>query len=673
MWEKTYEANPSSRQDAPFAEYDYDEVPQDSPTVDQGDEDYNSDSASDFTQTTNNNRPLSASKSLFSSIPDLNKLVETKKPWEEITDAERVIIISQGGDLVEKIKTRLPCIPDEEKTRPWHLGLISTHLKFASPKPIHLQTLITAASPLPYWLTLKNQSRLDEIGDRHRFNSSMNFSLRFGALVDLNKFYYSPKHSWTSGDWNQLTVNIKASKKGREQIEWIFKDRNVVEIKKELSVQNIDSCVIINLLQNGFDMYICQKCNMSEFDVKQVPEIQQVSDRDEPGRHGRSTAPSTDRPKRFRSAPRSGLLKPPSPMLATQTEKQQPIKFKYQSDRTSQHLGSYFSDVQFSLRYPSSTPNDRFVKKRAKDLTQSALSSLITFFLKQKISVCYGNITELQGADPYLFLRLDRPIFSSLLMNYAWEMLSCVGYRLQLRIDGEFIAQLRRLSEEERNADELFYQTCVYLSRIFLQKPFVNINTELAQAETELRRKRDQSSFGLISSLKSNDENWAYIPAVTITPTTIRVKPLKYCRTNRVLRAKDDRQRLRFGEATECFALVDVCDENGRPLPSYHFRGLRDRLREYLKDGFALMERNRVFRYLHHSQSQLRQRQFWFYYHHDVPDVRARNMTFAEAYAWMGDFSQEKNPAKYAARMALCFSSTRASVEVALDDYYNLS
>ena len=599
--------------------------------------------------------------------------METKKPWEQSTDAERVIVISQEGDHVEEIKKRLSCVPDEEKTRPWHLGLIATHLKFASPKPVDLPTLIAAASPLPYWLTLKNQPMLDEIKNKHWFKSPMKFSLRFGALKELNEFYYSPKHSWTSANWNRLTVNIKDLKKGREKIEWMLEDRYGGQIKKELVVQNINSCVIINLLQDGFDMYICQKCNMSEFDVKKIPDNQEASAEDGQDRRGRSTAPTTDRPKRFQSAPRSGRPTRPSPLLAIQTENRQPTRFKYQSDRTGQHLGSYFSDVQFSLRYPSSAPNHRFVQNRMKGPIQSALSSLITFFLKQKISVCYGNITELLGPDPCLFLRVNRPIFPSLLMNYAWEMLSIVGFRLQFRIDDTFIEQLQRLSKGNYNAEEWFYLACVYLSRIFQQKPFIDVNATLRQTEIELRKKREESSYGLISSLKTDDPNWAYVPSVAITPTTIRIKPLKYCRTNRVLRAKDDRQMLRFGKALECFALVDICDENGRPLQSYHFRGLRDRLGDYLENGFELMGCGRIFKYLHHSQSQLRQRQFWFYHHHDVPDVKARNMSIKEAYAWMGDFSEEKNPAKYAARMAQCFSSTRASVEVILDDRYYLS
>jgi RNA-dependent RNA polymerase len=72
------------------------------------------------------------------------------------------------------------------------------------------------------------------------------------------------------------------------------------------------------------------------------------------------------------------------------------------------------------------------------------------------------------------------------------------------------------------------------------------------------------------------------------------------------------------------------------------------------------MEDDREYQYLHHSQSQLRERQFWFYHH----DRKLPNLSFSDAYLWMGKFDREKNPAKYAARMALCFSTTKATVEV---------
>ena len=276
MWEKTYESNPSSKQDAPFAVYDSDEVPEESPDIYQEQRDSNNDSNSFSTLDTPSSGPLPASQHMPNSSPAPNQIQEKKKPWEQLTTEERVIIISPEGDDVEKIKKNLACTPDEEKTRPWHFGLIATHLKFLSPRTINLRTLISAASPLPYWLTLKNE-RTDKTnpspgntGQEYRFNSQTRVSLRFGTLSNLNEFYYSPPHSWTNEEWNQCSVAIQNRYKGNEKIEWIFDTAPPLQTKKELLAANVNPCVIVNLLPDGFDMYICQKCNMNEFEMKKI-------------------------------------------------------------------------------------------------------------------------------------------------------------------------------------------------------------------------------------------------------------------------------------------------------------------------------------------------------------------------------------------------------------------
>jgi hypothetical protein len=322
--------------------------------------------------------------------------------------------------------------------------------------------------------------------------------------------------------------------------------------------------------------------------------------------------------------------------------------------------GCYFPTVQFSLR----CDQFRLVNNGGQNIQQQikqTLSLFIEFFLAHKISVCYGKINSDIGPTPHLFFQPTTPPFPSLIMKYSWQMLSTVGYRLQIQIgQGDFLRVLTRLSKEEHNPDELFYRVCVYLSRILSLKPFVNINDELEHAITESKRKRSDSAYGLISKIDIEERNEAYIPSVTLTPTTIRIKPLKLCRTNRVLRAREQ-----FGKALYHFVLVDIRDENNRDLQSFHFRDIRPLLLAYLKEGFVIMDDNRTYQYLHHSKSQLRSKQFWFYHHNNYDkDPRRRNKNFHDAYKWMGDFDEEKNPAKYAVRMALCFSTTKATVMV---------
>ena len=86
---------------------------------------------------------------------------------------------------------------------------------------------------------------------------------------------------------------------------------------------------------------------------------------------------------------------------------------------------------------------------------------------------------------------------------------------------------------------------------------------------------------------------------------------------------------------------------------------LRGKTESLLENGFDLGATGRTYRYLHHSQSQLKDKQFWFY-HHDG----SNNFSFEDAFEWMGDFQDENIVAKHSARIAQCFTSAEATIEV---------
>ena len=88
-------------------------------------------------------------------------------------------------------------------------------------------------------------------------------------------------------------------------------------------------------------------------------------------------------------------------------------------------------------------------------------------------------------------------------------------------------------------------------------------------------------------------------------------------------------------------------------------RSLRWKTEMLLESGFDIGQSGRTYRYLHHSQSQLKDKQFWFY-HHD-PE---KNFSFEAAFVWMGDFQDERIVAKHSARIAQCFTSAEATIQV---------
>ena len=95
-------------------------------------------------------------------------------------------------------------------------------------------------------------------------------------------------------------------------------------------------------------------------------------------------------------------------------------------------------------------------------------------------------------------------------------------------------------------------------------------------------------------------------------------------------------------------------------------RALRWKTEMLLESGFDLGIKGRTYRYLHHSQSQLKEKQFWFYHHQISMDDsnECSNLSFDDAYLWMGNFDGERVVAKHTARIAQCFTSTETTIKV---------
>ncbi|CAF3861368.1 unnamed protein product [Rotaria sp. Silwood1] len=677
MWESIYEQFPATKQDAPFG----------------NDENKNS---LDGNLSDNDNEEYEIENNEPEPSPRNQRKIDTNqniRPWKIPTTQNHLIIIVNDEKHFDQVKQNIKrdfsrqgfnWSDEEEEIRPWCFGLTSIHVKFIQSKIIDL-SILSLASSIPFWLTFKKEKEQNKSDDqrskkpiRHRLNLNYDVSLRYGALTNVNEFFYAQNHSFGNNDYLNWSFFLNDQSNNNGCIDWII-ENSETRLKKQLLISNINHSVIIDSDEDGFSLYICQKCNMNEFKSKSTvnqnyrnnrgnnfsrPRSKHnkenvLKDSDPPPSHRRSShgprkaVPIGSTNDAYKSKPLNteGLHQTNHQSRQQQRATYDPLQ------RCSEYGGCYFSTVEFSMHY--NPLHVRHPQQNIINEIKQKLSTLIEYFLAQRITVCYGKINSKSGPTPYLFFQERLPDFPSLIMKYSWQLLSIVGYRLQIQVYKEkFIEKLFKLSEEQYNPDELFYRVCVYLSRICSLKPFANINDELQHAVNESTRKRTASAYGLVSKIVASDENEAYIPSISLTPTTIRIKPLKLCRTNRVLRATE-----KFGRSTENFALVDIRDENSSDLQSHHFLHLHDFLLKFLNDGFILMNDNREYKYLHHSQSQLRSRQFWFYHHNNYDkDPSRRNCSFQEAYNWMGEFDKEDNPAKYAARMALCFTTTTATV-----------
>ncbi|CAF3873328.1 unnamed protein product [Rotaria sordida] len=557
--------------------------------------------------------------------------------WKDYEQVKLIVHKIHAEDIKTELQRRLSrqgirsMTNDDEQTRSWHFGLSFVRFQLKCSHPIDIIRLTTIRS-FPFWLKFKNstqrQRRIKSNSERikpirYGYTPPYRVSLRYGALTKLNEFCYSSEHSWSNQPKTRWSLFINNDRFGGF-IEWVMEEPRERK-KKQLLAINVDQTIIIHLLPDGFAMYICQTCNMNEYSAKD--KLNNV----------------VRRQYRPKNPPHR-----PGPMRPAFSDDRLPQRFSYEKDkRLSIRNGLYFPTVQFEVRIDP----DHLTNEKAQNTVRQTYKLLTNFFTSHNIAICHGMIDSRQGSQVNSFPTLKLP---TLIMKYSWQMLVNIGYRLQIQMDQQFCDDIYQLSREPRNADDLFYRVCVYLSRLFTLEPFVNLSEKLRDAVIESKRKREESTFGLINSLDSQTNTETYVPSVTLTPTTIRIKPLKLCRTNRVLRAEQE-----FGKALEHFALVEIRDENGRRIQSFHFRDLRDLFLDYLQNGFTLMDNNRYYRYLHHSQSQLRANQFWFYHHE--PGL---NRSFDKAYEWMGKFDKERNIAKYASRIALCFSTTTPTINV---------
>ncbi|GAY59887.1 hypothetical protein CUMW_197900 [Citrus unshiu] len=136
-----------------------------------------------------------------------------------------------------------------------------------------------------------------------------------------------------------------------------------------------------------------------------------------------------------------------------------------------------------------------------------------------------------------------------------------------------------------------------------------------------------------------NIDDIAEVRRLVITPTKAYCLPPEVELSNRVLRDYKD--------------VADRFLRTSRPTFSQK-TGVFKRVKSILSDGFNLCGRR--YSFLAFSSNQLRDHSAWFF-------SKDGETSVLDIKSWVGEFT-DKNIAKYAARMGLCFSSTHATVEI---------
>lgn len=154
------------------------------------------------------------------------------------------------------------------------------------------------------------------------------------------------------------------------------------------------------------------------------------------------------------------------------------------------------------------------------------------------------------------------------------------------------------------------------------------------------------------------DDGLVYIRRVIVTPCRVYFCGPEVNVSNRVLR--------NYSEDIDNFLRVSFVDEEWEKLYSTDLlpkastgNGIRtniyERILSTLRNGFVIGSKK--FEFLAFSSSQLRDNSVWMFA--SRPGLNANDIR-----TWMGDFSQIKNVAKYAARLGQSFGSSRETLSV---------
>ncbi|KAG8933954.1 hypothetical protein FRC02_010889 [Tulasnella sp. 418] len=145
-----------------------------------------------------------------------------------------------------------------------------------------------------------------------------------------------------------------------------------------------------------------------------------------------------------------------------------------------------------------------------------------------------------------------------------------------------------------------------------------------------------------------------------VTPTRVLPCPPETETSNRVLR--------QFHQHLDRFTRVQFTDENGQKfymgdcIKKTHENdpnvGPLARFKSALRNG--VMVCGRLYSFLGYSDGMAREGQAWFF-------AESEDLTVNAIRQWMGDFSKEKIIAKHAARIGLCFSSTKLVGDVEIE------
>lgn len=276
--------------------------------------------------------------------------------------------------------------------------------------------------------------------------------------------------------------------------------------------------------------------------------------------------------------------------------------------------------------------------KTPQSLTSSAddrvdIWMVIARLKRHGFSISYANVTERPPEHDNATFDLK---FRTFELEYAWRCLLSCGYKVMDTITPQSIQMI------EDNMSVITPDVFHFVVNKTDSNQIFEFEKSLIDGIEKFRQSLSASEKDEIPS------HFTMIRRMVVTPTHdifLQKEPIV---KNRIIRQYDD----------EYFIRVIFRDEDFTRLSAAMSEGLlnvTERIRTFMDKGFTIGDRK--YEFLACSNSQMREHGVWFFSPNNgitADDIRSE----------AGSLSQETSVSTYVSRLGLCFSASRATVEV---------
>ncbi|XP_060070919.1 uncharacterized protein LOC132550843 [Ylistrum balloti] len=266
---------------------------------------------------------------------------------------------------------------------------------------------------------------------------------------------------------------------------------------------------------------------------------------------------------------------------------------------------------------------------------QNSMWTLMARLKRHGFSISYANVSVKDPENR----QVNKIKFDTFDLNYAWESLLACGFKVTDAITEQSLALL----EQKKS---------VLIPEVFQEMTSSADNSQFFEFDRILTKSQERfDHLSVPDERKELPSHFSMTRRIVVTPTRmipLRKEPIVQ---NRIIRKYDDDFFVRVIFRDEDFTRLSATRSEG-------FKNITNRLQEFMDHGFQIGDRK--YEFLACSNSQLREHGVWF--------VCPNNGETAESIRFAaGDLTKETCVATYVSRMGLCFSASRATVEVDVD------